>query len=213
MNEKTKNVLLGVLVVGLVSMTVAYAALTQTLNINGSATVQNIASSWKVRFRALDTAKDGSTYQPITTTGYATMAQDAALSFTSDSTIVTLPMVTLKAPGDKVEYVWVVENTGDINAVLTGKTDITLGKATWANDETLDATGKAALINDIDVKFTYADGTAITANTDKLAKTTGKKLLKVTVEYKKTGETQTLPSKDVTFNNITAALTYGQDNA
>lgn len=213
MTEKTKNVLLGVLIVGLVSMTVAYAALTQTLNINGSATVQNISQSWHVRFRALDSTKDGSTYTAITPTQYATLANDAALSFTSDSTIVTLPAVTLKAPGDKVEFVWVVENTGDINAILTGKTDITLGAATWGQNETLDATAKQALIDDIDVTFTYADGTAITANSDTLAKTTGKAYLKVKIEYvKDTVNAQTLPSQDVTFSSITAALTYGQDS-
>ena len=76
MSEKSKNILLGVLVVGLVSMTVAYAALTQTLNINGSAKVQNVNSSWRVRFKALTSG------DPITTTQYATVADGAALSFT-----------------------------------------------------------------------------------------------------------------------------------
>jgi len=50
MNERKKNILLAVLVVGIISMTVAYAALSTTLNINGSASVQNIDQSWNIHF-------------------------------------------------------------------------------------------------------------------------------------------------------------------
>lgn len=39
MNNKVQNILLGVLAVGLIGITVAYAALTQQLTINGTAKV------------------------------------------------------------------------------------------------------------------------------------------------------------------------------
>ena len=186
-------------------MTVAYAALTQTLNINGSAKVQNVTSSLRVRFKALTSGN------PITTSGYATVPNNAALSFTDDSTVVTLPQVTLKAPGDKVTFKWTVANTGDINAKLTGMTAISKGTATYDANETLTSDQKTALENDIQVTFKYADGTTITPGTDTLAKTNGARDLMVTVEYVKTESVQTLPSHDVTFSNITAALVYGQD--
>ena len=47
MKERTKNILIAVLIVGLVSMTVAYAALTQGLNINASAKVFEWLLDWK----------------------------------------------------------------------------------------------------------------------------------------------------------------------
>lgn len=205
MTEKTKNVLLGVLIVGLVSMTVAYAALTQTLNINGSATVQNLSSSWRVRFKALTSGT------AITPEQYATLADGAALSFTEDSTIVTLPNVTLKAPGDKVTFRWTIENSGDINAIITGVTPISKGSATYAADETLTAEQRTAFENDIRVTFTYEDGTAIAQGNKLAAKNSVD--VKAVVEYVKTEATQTLPARNVQFSGITAAITYGQDTA
>ena len=207
MTEKTKNVLLGVLIVGLVSMTVAYAALTQTLNINGSATVQNLSQSWRVRFNTADSNE-------IAKEQYALVENNlTSLSgvITDDSTIITLPRVTLKAPGDKVTFRWVVENTGDINAIVTGVNAISKGNATYDKDETLTPEQRTAFEKDIKVTFTYDDNTAI-AQGDKLANHDSK-VVKAVVEFVKTDATQTLPSKDVTFDGITAAITYGQDTA
>ena len=218
MSDKAKNILLGVLIVGLVSMTVAYAALSQTLTINGSAQVQGRDTTWHVRFNSYSTnaacpsgTNEFENSKAICTGGYATLAANSAIDITSDSTLATLPQVTLKAPGDKVVFRWKVENTGDVNAILTGKTNITLGAATWDPAETISQSQKDALINDISLSFTYADGTAITPNSDTLAKTTGAADLMVTIEYVKTQEDQVLPTRAVTFDSITAALVYGQD--
>ena len=41
MSNKNKNILLGVLIVGIISMTVAFAALSTRLNINGTAKVSS----------------------------------------------------------------------------------------------------------------------------------------------------------------------------
>ena len=207
MTEKTKNVLLGVLIVGLVSMTVAYAALTQTLNINGSATVQNLSQSWRVRFNTADSNE-------IAKEQYALVENDLtslSTKIADDSTLITLPRVTLKAPGDKVTFRWVVENTGDINAIVTGVNAISKGNATYDKDETLTPEQRTAFEKDIKVTFTYDDNTAI-AQGDKLANHDSK-VVKAVVEFVKTDATQTLPSKDVTFDGITAAITYGQDTA
>lgn len=208
MTEKTKNVLLGVLIVGLVSMTVAYAALTQTLNINGSATVQNLSQSWRVRFNTVNSGSE------IAKEQYALVENDLtslSTKIADDSTLITLPRVTLKAPGDKVTFRWIVENTGDINAIVTGVNAISKGNATYDKDETLTPEQRTAFEKDIKVTFTYDDNTAI-AEGDKLANHDAK-VVKAVVEFVKTEATQTLPSKDVTFDGITAAITYGQDTA
>lgn len=205
MTEKTKNVLLGVLIVGLVSMTVAYAALTQTLNINGSATVQNLSKSWRVRFNTADSNEIAKEQYALVENNLTSLSS----VIDNDSTLIVLPRVTLKAPGDKVTFRWVVENTGDINAIVTGVNPISKGTATYASDETL--ADRAAFENDIRVTFTYDNDTAI-AKGDKLANHDSK-VVKAVVEFVKTDATQTLPSKDVTFDGITAAITYGQDTA
>ena len=46
MNNKNKNILLGVLIVGIISMTVAFAALSTRLNINGTAKVSSF--KWQI---------------------------------------------------------------------------------------------------------------------------------------------------------------------
>lgn len=111
MQEKTKNVLLVVLIVGLVSMTVAYAALTQTLTIKSSAKVA--ASKWDIEFDNLQNV-------PVATgTGGATNTAEVVTQpeINSKTTIQGLS-VKFKQPGDTVRYTFDVVNKGDIDAKL-----------------------------------------------------------------------------------------------
>ena len=48
MNNKIQNIVLGVLAVGLIGITIAYASLSQNLTINGTAKVA--AATWDVHF-------------------------------------------------------------------------------------------------------------------------------------------------------------------
>ena len=56
MNSRTKNILIGVLLVGIISMTIVYAALSQQLNISGSAKVQSKSESWNIHFQHITTS-------------------------------------------------------------------------------------------------------------------------------------------------------------
>ena len=49
MDNKKKNILLGVLIAGVVSMTVAFAALATNLKINGTTNIA--ATRWNVHFQ------------------------------------------------------------------------------------------------------------------------------------------------------------------
>lgn len=209
MNEKTKNVLLSVLVVGLVSMTVAYAALSQTLNINGSATVQNISNSWKVRFQPLATnnlacpsGTTGIAGSSICTKGYATAD---TFTVSTDSTSVTLPTVTLKAPGDQIVYRWTVQNSGDIDAEVTAVPSFT-PTFTYNGSESLTSEQRTAFESKISVSATYADGTAIAVGNTLASGATRDIMVTITFDSSAT----TLPSHDVTIGGITATLVYGQ---
>ena len=202
MTERNKNILLGVLIVGIVSMTIAYAALSSSLNINGSASVQNISESWNIHFAHIDnTANEVKTY------GYAT----AVDSITLDNTTVTVPNVTLKAPGDKVEYIFKVVNEGDITGYINVLNNIGIGTITYAADETLTPAQRTSFQNDIQVTLTYNDAskTALAYN-DTLEKNDEAELI-LTIRYVNRETEQVMPSENVTFTGISATITYGQD--
>ena len=117
MQEKTKNVLLVVLIVGLVSMTVAYAALTQTLTIESSAKINN--TKWDIEITDFaevpnQTNNVGGTSEVLVT----------GPTSTSGTTISGLE-VTFKKPGDVAKFTFNLKNKGDINAKLT---NFTLGE-------------------------------------------------------------------------------------
>ena len=203
MSKKEKNTLLSILIVGVVIVTIIFATFTRKPAISNNMLSENNSNNWDVSFNLLDSGSS------ITILEYASLEQDY-LTFNPNSTIITLPHALLKAPGDKVIYKWNVKNKGDINAILTGKTDIKVGNIIWNSAETLDDISRKNLINDIEIKFTYADGTDIKIG-DKLEKNNGTRELMVTIEYVRRDEPQVLPSHSVHFNNITAVLIYGQD--
>ena len=112
MTDKSKNILLGVLIVGLVSMTVAYAALSTTLTINGTAEIP--ATKWDVEITDWTDATPGTGY-----TGKVNTATHPAA--TVSSTAITNLAVTLNQPGDQAVYTFNVTNKGTIDAKLASK--------------------------------------------------------------------------------------------
>ena len=117
MQEKTKNVLLVVLIVGLVSMTVAYAALSTTLTISSSAKVA--ATKWDIKITDWTQAA----VQPNAVRGNSEVEVTAP---TITDTSITGLAVKFKKPGDKVKFTFKIQNHGDIDAQLTA---VTLGEA------------------------------------------------------------------------------------
>ena len=83
--------------IALVALSVGYAALSQTLNINGTTTVKQ--TDWSVKFQNLAS--------PV--------LKGAAVSDTTDLTATTFTFTaSLTKPGDSVTYTWEVTNDGDI---------------------------------------------------------------------------------------------------
>ena len=100
--KKDKKVLVIIVLLILLGVAVGYAALSQTLTINGTA---RISSEWNVLFESIE----------LTSSSGATQAE-ASPSKTSD-TEVTFD-VTLEKPGSYAEYNIVVKNAGSIKAKL-----------------------------------------------------------------------------------------------
>lgn len=104
--RRTKTLVVVVLLVVIAGLTVAFAALSITLNINGTAYLD--AAKWGIRFENLSSpTKIGS----ATTTGTAKIEETKAAEITGIN-------VSLSTPGDKVTYTVDLVNKGTINAKI-----------------------------------------------------------------------------------------------
>jgi hypothetical protein len=142
--------------VAVAALSIGYASLSQTLNINGTTTVKG--NTWDVHFTNLvkPTAANNGLVGSATET-----------SSTLNTTTLTFA-ANLSLPGDSIVYQWDVTNAGTIDAKLSATPVLSgLTEAQAAN---------------VKYVFTYADGTAITANDTLTAGTTKTLKLKVTFD-------------------------------
>ena len=102
--RKVKIISLCALLVAVLGLTVAFAALSQTLTINGSAAVDT--ASWDIHFENLTLSEK---------TGTAEVSGTPQLTGTAISGID----VSLNKPGDKIVYEFDLVNNGSIEAKLT----------------------------------------------------------------------------------------------
>jgi hypothetical protein len=107
---KSKNVLLVALVIGIVSMVVAYASLSTELRISSSAKVA--ATNWEIKIDNFAQAAA----QPNNVSGTSEVTVSGPTS-TSGATISGL-VVTFKKPGDVAKFTFNLKNVGDIDAQL-----------------------------------------------------------------------------------------------
>lgn len=152
--------------VAVVALSIGYAALSQNLDINGTATVKG--NNWDIHFENLikPTVENG---------GLVGTATEQTSSITT-TTLMFAASLTL--PGDSITYDWDVKNAGTLDAKLSETPVLTgLDAATAAN---------------VTYTFTYLDGTAVLAN-DVI--TAGKtEHLRVTVTFNQSATT--LPNVD-----------------
>ena len=120
MNQKNKNILLGVLIVGVLSMTVAFAALSTRLNIGG--TTQVASTTWNIHFANWQPATDDTVTVGTNTQGntaiYPTVAELQQTIDVANSTKVDGLNVTLRQPNDYAKYTFEIVNDGTIDASL-----------------------------------------------------------------------------------------------
>ena len=102
--RKVKIISLIVLVIMVLGLTVAFAALSQTLTINGSAAVN--AASWDIHFENLTLSEK---------TGTAEVSGTPQLT----GTVISGINASLNKPGDKIVYEFDLVNNGSIGAKLT----------------------------------------------------------------------------------------------
>jgi len=117
--KDARNVMMVALVVAILIMAVGYAALSQRLTVNGTATIGD--AQWKVRITDIAFDADNST---VTSTA-STQSLDPAETATGEGSTGAKFNVTLGAPGDKAVYNVTVTNLGTIEAELDAITDLT----------------------------------------------------------------------------------------
>ena len=189
--NRVRNVVLGVLAVSLIGLTVAYAQLTQRLNINGTA--KSKSNTWDIHFENLKS----------TVTGNAVLSQDNPLTIVSNSTTISGSVGNLSLPGDSIVYTFDIANKGTISAQLSADPIISTPECS-SND----ATGATVVCENVIYTLTYADGSKI--KTGDILEKGEKKAAKLTISLK--NSMSAVPSAEVDITNIAAVLNYKQKN-
>ena len=189
--NRVRNVVLGVLAVSLIGLTVAYAQLTQRLNINGTA--KSKSNTWDIHFENLKS----------TVTGNAVLSQDNPLTIVSNSTTISGSVGNLSLPGDSIVYTFDIANKGTISAQLSADPIISTPECS-SND----ATGATVVCENVIYTLTYADGSKI--KTGDILEKGEKKAAKLTISLK--NSMSAVPSAEVYITNIAAVLNYNQKN-
>ena len=137
--RRTKALVIVVLLIVVVGLTVAFAALSATLNINGTAYLD--AAKWGIKFENLSSpTKIGS----ATTTGTAKIEETKSAEINGIN-------VNLSTPGDKVTYTVDLVNKGTINAKIDNieKTVLTSEQQRYLTFKVTDQNGKEISQGDI----------------------------------------------------------------
>ena len=186
MSRNLKLITIGGLILIVVALSVAYAALGQTLNITGTAQVTG--NTWDVKLQAGSCTKTGSA-----TAGTVTVS----------GTTATVSGVKLALPGDSVTCTVPVTNGGTLDAKLktfTPKTPTYTGTGSTATND------KTTVTNNTTYTVTY-DGSASPSLPVTLTAGATKNVI-VKIEYKSTATA--IPTGNVTIGNMGATLVYSQ---
>lgn len=181
-NETKRNgIIIGALLVTIALMTIGYAALATQLTINGTASTGD--ASWDISFLSI-------TKNTTLSTTDAVEVDEPTASGTAATFNVKLP-----APGSKMVYDLVVQNTGTIDATFT------------------EISGVDELNKILPTQITYkvdrldSENGSPVVGTGDLLNTTGKNYFRVTIEWP---ASSTVVPTDTTSKTGTIYLNYEQ---
>ena len=184
MKERTKTFLIIVLLVGIVSMTIAYANFVSRLKIISNTKV--VSSNWDIHFANL--------VQKELPTNSGTVIESPALIQT-DTTIISGLELTLSKPGDYVIYTFDIVNAGDIDAELG---NFILGTPVCENNE--------AFCSNVEYSLNYTNGQQIKVG-DYLPAGAS---INATMRIGLNRELTKLPTRTIDVSNLSAIFDYIQ---
>ena len=185
MKSSTKNILLITLLVGIISISVAYAALSTSLKISASGKIA--ATKWDVHFENLTLVQN-------TSGNTGTVIHPAQIQ--ANTTQIRGLVVDLKKPGDSVTYTFDIVNDSDVAAKLTS---IVFNTPNCGADQ--DECSKL----EYSLKYTTSGQTPAVNNV--LQKKTRINTT-LTIKYK---ENSPITDEDVSASGIDITMTYGQN--
>ena len=196
--RSTAVIIIIALLVAIVSLGIAFAAFSTTLNINGTATVQS--SKWDIYFMTASggTKPSSSTALPsgnITKTAQSASGSILATTFTWNA--------SFKAPGEYAIFKVYVKNAGSYNAKVTG---ITKGGISCTND-----TKKVCNHLHYEIYTNSGCTTALTQNRELNAG--AEDILYIKAWLDDTGwatDGSGLPTSEITSGTISATIVYTQ---
>ncbi len=195
MKEKRNIIVFTIAIAIIASITavgIAYASFSQTLKINGNATVRT--ATWKVKFSNLTNATLTGTAQEIT-----------APTITTNDTKIGDYSVSLTKPGDSVSYTFDVVNEGTFDAKVSSVTIPTPTCTGTGDNATVDGNN---VCNNISYTLTYSDGTSVQESDTLNSNET--KTMKLTLKYADGITSEQLPKNDVAISGLETTIIYGQ---
>ncbi len=201
--DKKRNGIIGgsILVVALVAMIgVVYAAYSQTLNINGDATVK--ANSWKIKYANLSEAK---------LTGEAKEVTKPTIN-TNDTNIGDYSVILAK-PGDSIEDTFDIVNEGTFDATSTMLyVNPTLTCTGTGENAEADAANVCKHLNyEFVLPGAAMTNGQISGGQIKLANKTTLEGMGIKLTYSADVPVEELPKNDVAISGLNAYITFVQD--
>ena len=204
--------LIALLIVACVGLTIGYSALSTTLSIKGTASIEGM--SWRIEFQNLSEA---------TLTGNASIISDPVIS--EDKTEISSYNVNFLDPGDSVSYTFQIANNGTLNAKLSEIIRDTITCEGYGNSvqATKDADNVCANL-EYTLKYQeeeshYSDDYVLTSTTtnvevNDILNAGDVKNMILTLKYKSPTDSETItePEDDVSIAGLGIKLIYSQNN-
>lgn len=206
--RKIKVLSVVALIVAVLGLTVAFAALSQTLTINGTANVD--AASWDIHFETISSNKNGD----------ATINDFPHIAGTS----ITRINVTLTKPNDGVEFRTRIVNDGTVDAKIDSveisplcEIGSPVESCDWNNDGQVTEEDVQKVNDNLFFSIAYDGGISLKKNDTLNAGET--KQINISVAYYKVTnsedgiiieEASELPARDLQFNNLSVTINYVQ---
>ncbi len=226
--RRTKIMVLVTLIVAILGLTVAFAALSTTLTINGTASVGG--ATWDVHFEEYEV--DGAFTTDSVELKYAVIEGDATINSTPTLTGTSLTgiNVTLTKPGDYVGFALKIVNDGTIDAKIESieisdlcTLSSPVESCDWNNDgyvtqEDIDKVNDnisffgVTIDEDGESLVLLKEGDVLEAG-DSIYYIVGIVYMKITFNdgVMVESEATELPERDLTFNNLSITINYVQD--
>ena len=177
----------------IIGISIAYAALSQQLQIKTTTTVQSSQTSWNVHFKEAD--------------GCFTTGNVKTGTMTFQNTSITISNFILQTPGDEIRCYFYIKNEGQIKAKISSinytAPTFTGNGTSKTTDETL---VKSNFLNHIEIHYSDENNPALTQG---FTLNAGEKVY-CRVRFTLSNSMTTLPTNSVTFTNATYSINFEQ---